>query len=122
LITRRRHAKKILQFLASKTFIKAFPAPTTPGEKKRRLPFLYRVLSDSKKAQRLISVSMWCLSVDVIAAMRLHMPPHMPPRLPPVLRALLCLPLKLAPIPHRCEQEMNGAAASPAASAPSSKQ
>jgi hypothetical protein len=118
LITRRRHAKKILQFLASKTFIKAFPAPTTPGEKKRRLPFLYRVLSDSKKAQRLISVSMCCLSVDVIAAMRLHMPP----RLPPVLRALLCLPLKLAPIPHCCEQEMNGAAASPAASAPSSKQ
>jgi len=51
-----RHAKKILQFLASKTFIKAFPTAATPGEKKRRMPFLYRVLPDSKKAQRLIAV------------------------------------------------------------------
>jgi hypothetical protein len=76
LITTRRHAKKILQFLASKTFIKAFPAPTTPGEKKRRLPFLYRVLSDSKKAQRLISVS-------GRVVLRLMMPSP----LPPVLRA-----------------------------------
>jgi hypothetical protein len=56
-LTTRRHCKKILQFLASKTFIKAFPAPSTPGEKKRRLPFLYRVQSDSKKTQRLIAVS-----------------------------------------------------------------
>ncbi len=56
LLTMCRHAKKILQFLSSKTLIKAHPAPAIQGEKKRRTPFLYRVLSDSKKTKRLISV------------------------------------------------------------------
>ena len=52
----RRHAKKILQFLASKAMVKAHPTPLAPGEKKRRAPFLYRVVPDSKKTQRLMSV------------------------------------------------------------------
>ena len=54
--TPRRHAKQILQFLANKTFIKAHPTPAAPGDKKRRQPILYRVLADSKKTQRLVSV------------------------------------------------------------------
>ena len=77
----RRHAKKILQFLASKTFIKACPTPAIPGEKKRRMPFVYKVLSDSKKAQRLISVRVLCFIAALV--------PSPPP--PPQMRAMpLC--------------------------------
>ncbi len=99
----RRHAKKILQFLASKTFIKACPTPAIPGEKKRRMPFVYKVLSDSKKAQRLISVRALCFSAVLDATMS------------PVNRCVFA-------VTHYYGQDMNSAAAAPAASSPSSKQ